>query len=610
MKRGAEKQLVKDAFDDDSNEDESPSQGFKKADEAVLAARPMRGLPKRVTTSTPTPANPSAPASTPKFGGFNGFGIAGSSGSFSSMSPANPLSTPSDAQTLNSTPLFSSPSTPFASTPSVSATAPNAVKTFASLLSTPASAAQPSDVFEKRTTLPEAPPSSSNQTEMADDPAELKYYTSLRGLNVSLLTAVSKSIEDDPLFDMGELLERYKNLRTTLKQNLEEKSDSISPSSSSTPAVPPAKPLGMPAPPSTFSGFSGFGSQPAPSFPTSNPTASSSTPSSNTFSFATPPSNSGSQSQKESSTTSSHPIGFSSTSTSAAFGTSSASSTSPFSLPAASSSKLASSSTQHIFGSSTPSMTSNLFGNTDKASTNIFGNATSASTTTNFGGAFGGFGGFKPAGGNIGNPVGYGFGTSKSSDADHGGQVTASNTTPVFNPFGLSTEKKLDGDVDDSAESGQSLGDETTGSKAQTPEVNNNSELLTSNKQHDEEGEGEEDEDTVHSVKLKAYRMRKADEKGGAGWAELGYGVLRLKKHKETGARRVLLRNSSSGKININFNIYSGLKPSQAKKALTFVGHSNGASQTYSVRLQTEGQATELKEALDREIAHTQAKGS
>lgn len=170
-------------------------------------------------------------------------------------------------------------------------------------------------------------------------------------------------------------------------------------------------------------------------------------------------------------------------------------------------------------------MTSSLFGNTDKASTNIFGNSTLASTT-NFGGAFGGFGGFKPAGGNIGNPVGYGFGTSKTSDTDNGGQVTASNTTPVFSPFGLSAEKKLDRDVDDSAESGQSLGGEMTGSKAQTPEVNNNSELLTSNNQHDEEGEGEEDEDTVHSVKLKAYRMRKADEKGGAGWAELGYGKV------------------------------------------------------------------------------------
>jgi len=172
-------------------------------------------------------------------------------------------------------------------------------------------------------------------------------------------------------------------------------------------------------------------------------------------------------------------------------------------------------------------MTSNLFGNADKASMNIFGNSTLASTTTVSGGSFGGFGGFKPAGGNIGNPVGYGFGTSsKTSDTDHGGQVTASNTTTVFNPFGLSAEKKLDSDVDDSAESGQSLGGEMTGSKAQTPEVDNNSELLASNNQHDEEGEGEEDEDTVHSVKLKAYRMRKADEKGGVGWVELGYGKV------------------------------------------------------------------------------------
>jgi nucleoporin NUP2 len=153
---------------------------------------------------------------------------------------------------------------------------------------------------------------------------------------------------------------------------------------------------------------------------------------------------------------------------------------------------------------------------------NIFGNSTLASTTTNSGGAFGGFGGFKPAGGNIGNPVGYGFGiSSKMSDT-----VTASNATSVFDPFGLSAEKKLDSDVDDSAESGQSLGSEMTGSKAQTPEVNNNSELLASKNQHDEEGEGEEDEDTVHSVKLKAYRMRKADEQGGAGWVELGYGKV------------------------------------------------------------------------------------
>jgi nucleoporin NUP2 len=51
-----------------------------------------------------------------------------------------------------------------------------------------------------------------------------------------------------------------------------------------------------------------------------------------------------------------------------------------------------------------------------------------------------------------------------------------------------------------------------------------------------------------------------------------------------------------------NFNLYSGLKPSQTKKAITFVGHGDGVSQTYSVRLQSEEQAAKLKEALEKEI--------
>jgi nucleoporin NUP2 len=45
------------------------------------------------------------------------------------------------------------------------------------------------------------------------------------------------------------------------------------------------------------------------------------------------------------------------------------------------------------------------------------------------------------------------------------------------------------------------------------------------NNPHDEEGEGEEQEDTVYSVKLRAFRLKKAEEKGGSGWAELGYGM-------------------------------------------------------------------------------------
>jgi nucleoporin NUP2 len=42
---------------------------------------------------------------------------------------------------------------------------------------------------------------------------------------------------------------------------------------------------------------------------------------------------------------------------------------------------------------------------------------------------------------------------------------------------------------------------------------------------HDEEGEGEEEEDTIYSAKLRAFRLKKEDEAGGSGWVELGYGM-------------------------------------------------------------------------------------
>lgn len=40
----------------------------------------------------------------------------------------------------------------------------------------------------------------------------------------------------------------------------------------------------------------------------------------------------------------------------------------------------------------------------------------------------------------------------------------------------------------------------------------------------------------------------------------------------------------------------------QAKKSLTFVGHDNGVSQTYNIRLPEEEQARQLKEAIEREV--------
>ena len=71
--------------------------------------------------------------------------------------------------------------------------------------------------------------------------------------------------------------------------------------------------------------------------------------------------------------------------------------------------------------------------------------------------------------------------------------------------------------------------------------------IIDADNKHDREGAGEEDEETVYSAKLKAYVMK--DGETGKSWVELGYGVLRVKKHKESQAKRLLLRSSSTGQI-------------------------------------------------------------
>jgi len=100
------------------------------------------------------------------------------------------------------------------------------------------------------------------------------------------------------------------------------------------------------------------------------------------------------------------------------------------------------------------------------------------------------------------------------------------------------------------------------------------------------------------------YKLVKDEKSGTTGWKDLGIGMLRLKKHKKTGSRRVLLRNTSTGKITINFTIYTGLNPVLGPKTVGFIGHDeHGTSVTYKLRTQTEQHAAELKGAMDREIA-------
>ncbi|KAF5389401.1 hypothetical protein D9757_004262 [Collybiopsis confluens] len=534
-------------------EDGESEVGMKKADDAVLATRVIKGLPKRA--GLPSANSPSSESKTPP-PKFQGFGT-GASSPFQFTSPASPSPSPfSPAPPVTSNPFGN---------PAVSASASSAAKTFSAMLGT--SSEPRAALLTLQPTLPEVPNSDGDVT--------LEYYKSLRGLNTSILSAITKALDRDPFEDVSFLLDRYKSFRSTVQTNFEK-----SVGAAEGPPPPSAGPS-MPVPPTSFRGFGeklsssatatgGGGFTPQLDFsskPTTSPFPANST-TSGAFTFGAKPKEETAKRAESGTTT--NLLG-------------SPAPPSPFNF--ASSPKTGA--TNNPFG---PPPTSNILGSSSAAAPatgSPFGNAGTAPK-------FSGFGGFgaankSPSAGSIGNPVGFGFGSPTKSEGFTGG---SSKETPVIR-------------VDD--ENPLETEEGVTSSQETQPEGSEASLLLFGKNPHDEEGEGEEDEQTVHFIRSKAFRMKKGDN-GSSGWADLGTGVLRIKKHKDTGQRRILLRNSNTGKIIVNFNIYNGLKPTQNKKALMFVGHENGVSQTYNVRTKTEEQATELKNVLEREIAFVKAK--
>ncbi|PWN35064.1 uncharacterized protein FA14DRAFT_178445 [Meira miltonrushii] len=107
-------------------------------------------------------------------------------------------------------------------------------------------------------------------------------------------------------------------------------------------------------------------------------------------------------------------------------------------------------------------------------------------------------------------------------------------------------------------------------------------------------GEGEEDENSLHEVRCKIWNL--SDGK----WNDLGIGALKIKKHKTTSKKRVLVRNEGNGKVTVNFNIMSTFKPTQDKNVVTFLGFDQtGKPTNYRCKIKTEGDAKDLKEALE-----------
>ncbi|PAV18832.1 hypothetical protein PNOK_0567500 [Pyrrhoderma noxium] len=657
MKRGAEKQITRDTLEDNEVEEVDPSVGFHRADTTVLASRPMKGLPKRLggaNNATPSTNTPGTEQATTK-PTFKGFGTASPSPFTFNVTPSTPTTpTPAPQPTASSFKFNAA---------SIAPSASSASKQLTNILETPQA-----NGSSAHTSKPPVQDSHERET---------KYFTSLRGLNMSFMNEVKNAVESDCFIDLGSLFTQYNLFRQGIQNEFsteqkakpetsingstnpffsntksastqeiktfdpapEASTKPINPlsggfkpdlsaiSSSSQPFGGASKPASSPASsaplgggfkptlgttPTTPSPFGGgfkptFGEASAPTPKSAFGAASADKPAASSSLF----SGSGSNSDTKSNSfdfvkTASKPSPFASAS----------STPSPFGILASTSSKPISvfgSTSSTLFGSKPTAETSS---SSSAAADSVFGSKTStatATTTTNAGSSSSPF--VFGSKGNLGNPVGFVFGGSGSAksaatDASTSSKLaftfgapkstdSTSSPAPTSAPFGSSAATSSAITQGESSETSRPETPTSGDGGGSAPEDAQGSAL--GENANDKEGEGEQDEETVHTSKVKIYRFGKKD--GQPHWAEVGIGMLRIKKHKTTGAKRLLSRNSANGRIMMNFKLYSGFKVTRTKQVLNFVGHDEGVNTTYRVRVKDEAGAVELLEAIEKAIA-------
>ncbi|BGO93243.1 hypothetical protein NBRC10512_000104 [Rhodotorula toruloides] len=244
-KRGAEKQLTQDNVDDDERQEEGGSGDFRKASDQALSGRKIRGLPKRRGGGAPGAAPAAAPTGdVPKPSPFGGVAspnpFAALSASSSTPGAPNPFAFGSSAAQPASN--GAAPSFSFGSTTSTFS-AP------ASSSSTPSFGAPATSSFTFGAQAKPAAPAPAPAPAQSD---KLKYYTSLRALNVSLLEALSSRIDKDPFIDLSaegtfdKLEQKYEEHRARVDKEhgiaKEDKMAVEAPASSSAAAAPAPAP--------------------------------------------------------------------------------------------------------------------------------------------------------------------------------------------------------------------------------------------------------------------------------------------------------------------------------------------------------------------------------
>ena len=208
---------------------------------------------------------------------------------------------------------------------------------------------------------------------------------------------------------------------------------------------------------------------------------------------------------------------------------------------------------------------------------NLFGNSGSSDQQSSAGGTpkpssnlFAGLATSKPSPGGVGFNFGSGLSTTTSSLFPSA--VVSATTSRATSPGGTT-------DGDSAAE-----GD---------PDAERHEQInLTSG------GPGEEDEEVVHEIRAKALQWSTKD---GAQWQTRGVGPLRVLKHKETGATRLLLRADPRGTIVLNKSLLAGVKYEVNEKTIKFpaAGEAGKGLETWLLQLKTPQFAQELGEVME-----------
>jgi RanBP1 domain len=114
-------------------------------------------------------------------------------------------------------------------------------------------------------------------------------------------------------------------------------------------------------------------------------------------------------------------------------------------------------------------------------------------------------------------------------------------------------------------------------------------------------GPGEENEEVIFEVRAKALKHTSLKESNGSPWLTKGIGPLRILKHKETGATRILLRADPSGTVVVNKGILAQVNYKATGKTVKVLSASDDGKglETWVLQVKAPGIAEELASVLE-----------